>query len=55
MPKKTKKVVEQDSDSEAETKPSKKDQKGIYKANKMNPIAYNDSVDKSSKKIVREE
>ena len=45
-----KKVVHSDSsDSE---KPNKK---GVYKANKMNPIMYKDTVDKASKKIQREE
>lgn len=46
-----KKVVHSDSsDSE---KPAGK--KGVYKANKMNPIMYKDTVNKASKKIQREE
>ena len=52
-PKKGKKKVEKySSDSEVEeTKPSSK--KGVYKANKMNPMIYQDSVDKANKKIQR--
>lgn len=36
------------SDSDGSEKPNKK---GVYKANKMNPIMYQDTVDKASKKI----
>lgn len=50
-PIKSKKKVEREDSSDSE-KPAKK---GVYKANKMNPIMYKDTVDKSTKKIQREE
>ena len=48
---KKKPVVEYSSESEESVKPKK----GVYQAKKMNPIIYKDTVDKTTKKIQREE